>query len=150
MPYLKPLNTRRVKEIQDRVQEHFGTMLPEDAIWYYHTKQNDVYILTNAAKEVDFESLRVNNCGLYVANMDREIRLSIEGSQLIGPDATKNVVDLSYEEMRSWLRGEDIPVEHADAFVLVRCGTDYCGCGKVKAGTLLNYVPKGRRVQSKD
>ena len=79
------------------------------------------------------------------------LRLSIEGSQIMGPYAKKNVLELSKEASRDWLKGRDLAVEtDCSGFVIVKSGDDFMGCGKVKDNKLLNFVPKIRRIVCED
>ena len=76
------------------------------------------------------------------------IRLSIEGSQIVGLKAAKNVVDLDEEETKRWFKGEDLEKECKDCsgFVVLRHKNDFLGTGKYTNGKILNYVSKTRRV----
>ncbi|MBI4140217.1 hypothetical protein HY485_00100, partial [Candidatus Woesearchaeota archaeon] len=100
--------------------------------------------------QIDFSKLRINSIGLYFAEFrNNELRLSIEGSQIIGPKATKNVVELNNDELKQWLRGEDLEKEcDENGFVIIKHGNDYLGCGKIKEGKVLNFVPKARRLMN--
>lgn len=156
MAHLAALNTRRVKEINAAVEERWGAAFSTDDIWYLHDKDQDVFLLSAMAKQVDFEHLRINNLGLYILNLDSggRPRLSIEGSQLLGPKATRNVITLDDVQARNWVRGEDMDMsslaDEPTGWFLVRSSKDWMGSGLVKEGRLLNFVPKARRVQSKD
>ena len=86
---------------------------------------------------------------MYFCEIDNKgIRLSIEGSQIIGPKATKNIVELSEEETRKWFKGEDIEKEcnNCNDFVILKRKNDFLGNGKYATGRILNYVGKTRRV----
>jgi NOL1/NOP2/fmu family ribosome biogenesis protein len=152
MAYVTPLNTKKIKELSSKLTERFGVTFSKDYLWYVHTKKKDIYLLSKKAKEISLDSLRVNNLGLYVANLDNHdiIRLSIEGSQLLGPKATKSVIELDKNQLRTWLRGEDMPYEYENGYVIIKSGKDFCGCGRIKDNILLNFVPKGRRIRSRD
>ena len=80
-----------------------------------------------------------------------ELRLSIEGSQLIGKAAKKNVVEISDCQVKKWLFGNDIEIGTAcEGFVIVRNKNDFLGTGKIKDGVLLNFIPKTRRIHTGD
>ncbi|MEA3430498.1 MAG: hypothetical protein U9R08_04455, partial [Nanoarchaeota archaeon] len=75
------------------------------------------------------------------------IRLSIEGSQLVGPKAQKNIAKINNEQAQKWIRGEDIKIKQEfEGFVIIKHETNYIGSGKFKEGTILNFVPKVRRL----
>mgnify|MGYP006276322919 CR=1 FL=1 len=142
------LNKKQAKHINAQIQKRWGASFDTDYT-YLHGKDK-IFITTRDLAKIPFDSYRVNSCGLYIAEYrNNEIRLSIEGSQLIGPQAETNVVDLPTEQAWEWMRGKDIETSHPDeGFVIIRCGEDYLGSGKVKDGRILNYVPKTRRIQS--
>lgn len=89
---------------------------------------------------------------MYIGEFKKgELRLSIEGSQLIGPHAKKNVVELDRNELRQWLRGEDLIKEvKEEGYVIMKSNNDFVGCGRVKEGKILNFVPKARRLLVSD
>ena len=58
--------------------------------------------------DIDFSKINVNSLGLYFANIEKELRLSIEGSQLIGPSSTKNILEVNETKLNSWISGKDI------------------------------------------
>jgi NOL1/NOP2/fmu family ribosome biogenesis protein len=88
---------------------------------------------------------------MYFCEIDRQgIRLSIEGSQIVGPKAVQNVVEISEEEAKRWLKGEDLEKECKDCngFVILKHNKDFLGNGKYKNGRILNYVGKARRISA--
>jgi len=139
------LNSREVKKVQKAFQEQWGATIERDVAFI--RKNTRIFIISKDFSKVDTDKIRVDALGLYIADeMNDGFRLSIEGSQLIGPRATKNVVELNEDETRNWFRGEDIIVEHEDAFVIVKHDKDFIGSGKIKKNRLLNFVPKIRRI----
>jgi len=87
---------------------------------------------------------------MYFCEIDNKgIRLSIEGTQIIGQKATKNVVELNEEETKKWFKGEDLDKECKDCsgFVILKHKNDFLGNGKYSNGKILNYVGKVRRVK---
>jgi len=102
--------------------------------------------------EIDIEKIRINSIGLYFGEtFHNEIRLSIEGSQLIGKDCTKNILELNEKESKEWLKGIDIDKEVEDrGFVIIKHDKDFLGCGKAVESKILNYVPKNRRLRVSD
>lgn len=169
---LKVLNAREKKEINKRINEQWGCELDKSLVFMLSNK-NKLYVAEKDIGLVDFDRLRVDNIGLYVCTVsEKEIRLSIEGSQLLGKIAKKNVVEITKEEVRQWLRGEDLRTdvkttetnkivekgketekekgrvekERGTGFVILKYGNDFVGCGKITEKGILNFVPKVRRV----
>lgn len=147
MQKLKPLNSKEKKSIYALLEAQWGFCRTLPYI-FFESEKSRIYLACEDIAGVDFSLLRVNSVGLYFGELVPEgIRLSIEGSQIIGPEAKKNIVDISREELLCWLRGEDLQKD-GEGFVLIRRQADFCGCGKAKAGKILNYVPKTRRIGS--
>ncbi len=86
---------------------------------------------------------------LYFGRIESDgLRLSIEGSFLVGPRATKNVVVLDDRRAMKYLSGESVEInEDVHGWVIVRWRDYYLGSGKGVGGLLLNYVPKERRLR---
>jgi NOL1/NOP2/fmu family ribosome biogenesis protein len=87
--------------------------------------------------------------GLYLGELGPSgIRLSLDGSQLIGPHATKQIVSLTPAQAEAWLRGESIDIKDSHrGYVIVRHQSDILGCGSLFGGRLHNFLPKDRRPQ---
>ena len=144
---MKILNTRDVKEIIKLIESQWGAKLKLDLAFLQ--KKEKIYVITRDLGNIDYSLLRINNVGLYFGQVrNNEIRLSIEGSQIVGPLANKNVLKVSDQEFESWISGEDLEVNSKNhAFVLLKHNNDFVGCGKHIGNKVLNNVPKGRRVQ---
>ena len=142
------LNSKAVKKIMVELKEQFCF---DDKLDYsfLKSKKDKIFILN---KEVDFlphESLRIDALGLYFGKYYNDgFRLSIEGSQLIGPKCSCNVVVLSQEQKHAWFRGEDISLDMENGFVILKSGDDFLGCAKVKGFVALNSVPKARKLKT--
>ncbi|NJE01373.1 hypothetical protein [Thermococcus sp. JdF3] len=88
--------------------------------------------------------------GVYFGRVESDgIRLSIEGSFLVGPKATKNVVELDDGRAKRYLAGESVEIEDKElhGWVIVRWRFYYLGSAKAKEGRLINYVPGERRLR---
>lgn len=148
MPELKILNNREIKEILEIIENQWGAKLKLD-YGFLRNSKNRVFIISKDIARIDTSKLRLNSAGMYFCEMDKKgIRLSIEGSQLIGEKATKNIVELNEEETRKWFKGEDLEknCENCNGFVILKHKDDFLGTGKYANGKVLNYVSKARRV----
>ena len=143
----KVLNSKEVKEIRHILERQYGAG-EKLAYSFLLTGNNDIYVANQSIKSLDFKSVRINTIGIYFGELkDDEIRLSIEGSQIIGPLAKKNVFDTDSKIGRMWMYGLDIPCkEEFNEFVIIKSGNDFMGAGRYKEGKILNHVPKGRRI----
>ncbi len=152
MKQLRILNTRDVKRLQQLLGEQHGGAMPADVAFLQDYK-NHIFLVTRDVMRVDLEQLRLNSLGLYVGEMNAygELRLSIEGSQLLGVHATRNVRELDAEQVRAYFRGEEITLDPSQQpggqpFLLLKYRNDFLGAAKCKGGKLLNYLPKVHRT----
>ncbi|MEM4268018.1 MAG: hypothetical protein QXK37_04275 [Candidatus Woesearchaeota archaeon] len=140
------LNSKETKKIKMYLKEQYGFSGKLDYIFLLSSKDK-IYLISRDFERIDTEKLNIDTLGLYFATKMPELRISIEGSQIIGPYCKKGIVDIDAINARKWLSGEDVPIESKETgFLLVRHGKDFMGSGKVKDGTLLNFVPKTRRL----
>jgi NOL1/NOP2/fmu family ribosome biogenesis protein len=141
------LNNRQVREIDTMIGEQWGGSLPTD-LAILRSGTDRFSVVTKEALSIDDKALRIDSIGLYFGTLEKgELRLSIEGSQIVGKTAQHHIIDIDDVGMMAWLRGTDLPTESVEkGFLLVRHGHDFLGCGKVKDGKLLNFYPKSRRI----
>ncbi len=148
MDTLKILNTREIKDIKARIKSQWDADFVTDYAFLRSIKDK-LFIVNRDIGDFDFSKLNIKGVGLYFGEFKvSEIRLSIEGSGIVGPLAKKNIIDIDEKNLEIWMKGEDIAVENKDitGFVIIKNKNDFLGCGKYKEGRILNYVPKERRA----
>jgi len=147
MTAFESLNTKQVKQILALLEKQWGFAEKLD-YQFFVSKKEALYIAQRSVGEFDFTKVRVNSIGMYFGEMkDNRLRLSIEGAQLIGPHAIKQVLELDDAQAVQWMNGQNIESAFfLTGAVIIKHGTDYLGSGQVKDGILFNYVPKVRRL----
>lgn len=147
MNNLHILNSRERSQLFALLRQQFGFTGSLDYVFLQHQDGN-IFISNRSLFDLDFSALRVNSIGLYFGELKPDgLRLSIEGSQIIGPGATKNIITLPDAQKELWMKGESITYDKKETgFVLVQHMSDFLGSGKLVQGKLLNYVPKARRL----
>ncbi|MFW6311550.1 MAG: methyltransferase RsmF C-terminal domain-like protein [Nanoarchaeota archaeon] len=151
MAKLKFMNTKEKKNLFQILEDQFGFIKIEKLDYeFLINEKNKIYILNKEIRKVDFENLKMSSMGLYIGELyQNEIRLSIEGSQLIGPFAKKNIIEITPEEEIKWIKGEELTSTlDTKNYVIIKSENDYFGCGKIKENRLMNYVPKTRRLST--
>ena len=151
MANLKILNSKQLKLIKQIVKKQFDC----DYAFDYMVMQNPdqkIYLMNKEYKNIDDSKLKINSLGMYFGQVKNgELRLTIEGSQILGPIAKKNVIEINDGLLKLWIRGHDIEVDNSEnGFFIVKHKNDYIGSGKLKQGVLLNFISKIRRIYSKD
>ena len=140
--------SRELKVFLQLVERQYGKVPPLFSEVAFVQSKERIFIVTRDLDKINLKNIRINSLGLYIAEVKGEqLRLSIEGSQLIGPHAIKNVCELTRPQLEQWFKGEDVKLEGTyEGFVILKHGNDYLGSGKFKEGYILNFVPKARRL----
>jgi len=148
MPQLKILNNREKKDVLKIIEKQWNAKLKLEYVFLKNNK-NRIFIVIKDIDKIDFSKLRVNSIGMYFCDLENEIRLSIEGSQIVGPKATHNVVEINDEQTKKWLQGNDLEFKgDYSGFLIIKNNNDFLGTGKYKDGKVLNYISKSRRVNT--
>jgi len=138
MQDLRVLEKKNKKTFLQLLKKQFGF---EDKLDYAYltNNKNKIFIVNRDIAEIDLNKIRINSAGLYIAEFkNNEVRLSIEGSQLIGKKAKKNIIELNEKQAREWLKGKDIELKAKEkGFVILKHNKDYLGSGKVKEDKIL-------------
>jgi NOL1/NOP2/fmu family ribosome biogenesis protein len=155
MEQLRILNKKEVKKILLLLRERFGCE-PDFDFGMLKSSSGKLYIVTKEISKLDYKKFRISRTGIYFADYEEKfknnkIRLSIEGAQIIGAIANKNVLEIEESQLRKWFFGEDLAIKNAsnvsNGFVILKYNNDFVGCGLLKQGVLKNYVPRERRAK---
>lgn len=144
---LKLFSNKEKKLLLKQLREQFDFSGKLD--YSFFINQDKKIFIFNRDAEIDFSKIRVNSLGFYFANIENSIRLTIEGSQLIGPCSKKNILDVDEFQLQDWIHGNDIETDKKfEGFVLIKNKNDFYGTGKYKEGKVINFVPKERRLKN--
>jgi NOL1/NOP2/fmu family ribosome biogenesis protein len=142
------LNSKEKKDFYAKLKEQWGIDFSTQHGLLKNSEEK-IYVMNSSISTVDVGKLRINSLGLYIAEWKNSLRLSIEGSQLLGSLAKKNIIEISKDDAGRWLMGEDLNTsENIKGYAIVKCGKDYLGSGHVKYGIITNFVGKNRRVSA--
>lgn len=146
------LSKKEVKRFLEKVEEQWGTNLEREYL-FFKNKKRKIYVVNREFTQIERDKLRINSVGLYFCEVTEkgDVRLSIEGSQILGPTAGKNVLVVDEKQAKEWLYGEDVAYEGESAgFVILKYENYFIGCGKHKEGYISNHVSKNRRIGTKN
>lgn len=146
------LSKKEIKHLLERVEEQWGASLDGEYLFFKNNKRK-IYIVNKEFAQIERDKVRVNSIGLYFCEVTEkgDIRLSIEGSQLLGPTATKSVLEVDEKQAKEWLYGEDVAYPgESTGFVILKFGSYFIGCGKHKESYISNHVSKNRRIGTKN
>ena len=144
---LEVLNSKATKEIMRMIDEQFGIIHKFDFAFTKNSKDK-IYVINRDVEKISFDKLRIDSAGLYLGTIQPDgFRPSIEGSQILGKLAKKNVVEINLEQKHEGMKGNDIDMPGEDTrIVLLKWKKDFVGSGKIKNEILLNAIPKSRRL----
>ena len=148
---LKILSKKEAERIIESIKDRFGINELKELTENYGfliSNNNRVYLISKDISNIDISKLNMNSIGMYFCDINEDVILSIEGTQLIGNKATKNIIELDEEQMKEWLLGRDIEIsENHEGSVILKYKEDFLGCGQIKENKILNFVAKNRRIK---
>jgi len=98
-------------------------------------------------------NIRIVTIGLHIARAEGAIKPTTNLFQVFGDRITKNVVQLEKDQVKDFVRGNDILLHdvtgQSDGYVHVRYLDYDLGCAHLKGKNLKNMVPKAKRIELK-
>ena len=92
--------------------------------------------------------IQEKHSGIYFGTIERDgLRLSIEGSYIVGKVAKKGILEVNEEKAIEWMKGKDIDGD-VIGYVILKWGNYYLGCGKGNGNRIRNFIPKNRRIKN--
>lgn len=154
MTFLKVLNQKEKKEIETRLSEQFGI----DNIPGLIVKRGEerLFIFSGDFSEEDIKKLEasapIERVGIYFARIiGDDIKLSIEGTNMLKNQINKNIFELNDEQLEEWMMGQDLQIKTGEKGLLViKHNNDFLGCGKASEEKIGNFIPKSRRLRYKE
>lgn len=150
---LKIFNSKEKEEIEKKLKESFGIekipgeiiKLGEERIFLFQGSLNENQI--KEIKEIAF----IERMGIYFAKEEREeIRLSIEGTQILKKQINKGIFEMNEEQKDDWIKGRELNISTGKKqFLVMKYKEDFLGCGKASAEKITNFIPKTRRLREK-
>lgn len=154
MNYLKILNNKEKKEIENKLNAQFGIKNIPGMI--VQKGKEKLFLLTtnftsNEIRKIE-QTAFIERAGIYFAKiMNDKIRLSIEGTQILKNQITKNIYELNKEESQKWMMGQELPIQTGKKdFLVIKYKEDFLGCGKASELKIGNFIPKQRRLKIKN
>lgn len=86
--------------------------------------------------------------GLYLMkNENNEIRINFDALPILASKIKKNVLEISEEQLKDWLKGNNLFVSIPEGVYAIKYKNNFLGCGKSNGSVLFNYTPKDRRIR---
>ena len=143
------LNKKEIGFILEKIKEQFGLSELKLDYVFLKNKENKIFIANKDLDRIDLKRLRINSIGLYFCKIEKNwIRLTVEGSQIVGKLAKTNILELNKNQLKEWITGNNVDVKGLEnSCVIIKHINDYFGSGLVKENILINYFPKTRRLK---
>ena len=154
MTYIKILNPREKAEIEKQLEKQFGIKQIPGMI--VQRGEERLFLFSGSFSEKDIEKLEtcafIERMGVYFAKIiGNDIRLSIEGSQILKKQITKNIFELNSKEAEEWMMGRELPIKTGKhGFLIMEHDSDFLGTGKASEEKIGNFIPKNRRLKERN
>jgi len=151
--FLNILGSKEKKFVINQLSSQFGISCGDflKEFMILKNNKNKLFLTTSNEKDKKFRIPRLEKAGMYFAtiNKDSSLRLSLEGTQLVGKQATEHILDLDSHQAENWLKGFDFNFETVeDGFYLLKYKEDFLGCGLIRQNKMFNFLPKTRRLKN--
>ena len=117
---------------------------------FFKQRRNKIFIVEKQIYEFIKKNRLMENIlkfGIKIGTLQKNCFIfNVEGAQIFGKYAKKNVIEIDNKKMKEWLKGYDIELDVKDGVYIIKNGDYILGCGKVKNKILKNRVPKERRI----
>jgi NOL1/NOP2/fmu family ribosome biogenesis protein len=153
------LNKNEKEVIQSLLRKQFGGKITIPGMLVKRGAER-IFLFQGSLDEKQIRNLedwtQIERVGLYFAKIFQDkqgkehIRLSIEGSQILGNQITENIFELDDELAQKWMQGEELNIKTGKkGFLLMKHKNDFLGTGKASEEKIGNFIPKSRRLKSK-
>lgn len=151
---IKILNFKEREKIKKKLNEGFGiNKIPGELI---KKGEEKIFLFQGNLNEKQLRDIEkiafIERMGVYFAKEEREeIRLSIEGTHLLKDQIDKNIFEMNEEQKSNWMKGRELNISTGKhQFLVMKYKEDFLGCGKASAEKITNFIPKTRRLKSRD
>jgi len=144
-----------VRSLCTEINGIFSSSLDLTGFAVFSNNKNRIFVSTSLVESFLKLHLNIEKAGLYFASRTHagEIRLTIEGSQVVFQSANKNIFHADKNQIMELVRGIDIDYSDSmktleNGFVLVVYENDCYGCGRFTGKKIVNYVKKSNRIKN--
>ena len=146
-------NKHETHEMLKKLNEQFGINEIPGSIVMKGSERMFFYTGSFGKDEIEAIETKIfiERIGIYLGKIEEGgIRLSIEGTQILGSQITKNFFEISEEQAEQWMKGHELNVKTGlRGFVVIKCKSDFLGTGKASEEKIGNFIPKNRRLREK-
>lgn len=153
---MKILTESEKKKIEKKLNEQFGIkeipgqilMLGAERLFFFSGEINNEEL-----KNIELIA-PIDKVGVYFAKLiDEDIKLTIEGTQLLKSQISKNIFEINDKQAEEWMMGRELNISTGiKGFIVIKNKetNDLLGCGKASENKITNFIPKSRRLKSRE
>ena len=147
------LNQKQTDEIAKSLKEQFGVNEIPGRIM--KLGEEKLFLFTGSASDDEIKILEeiapVERLGVYFAKLIRnDVKLSIEGTQVLKGQIKKNILEIDEEQARGWMEGKELYIKTGKRnFLVMKYKDNFLGCGKASEEKIGNFIPKNRRLKER-
>ena len=151
------LSNQETQEIFSKLKWQFGIQkLHENSILIKIGRER-IFLFNGDFSDEQIKNLEkitfIERIGIYFAKIfspTNEIKLSIEGTQILKNQITKNIFKLNEGQLNDWMLGKELNIKTGlKGIIVIKHQDDFLGCGKASENKIGNFIPKSRRLRSK-
>ena len=150
---LKILKENEIRHLERIIEKNYGSGINLSKFLVFESGiDKKIWIASKTVSRIDLNKINVSLVGMYFGKIKRndKIHLSIEGSQIVGKNATKNIIDVDVNDAEKFLSGESLEIDKKencdyDNFVILKSGNDILGSSLLTEKGIKNLIPKSRR-----
>jgi NOL1/NOP2/fmu family ribosome biogenesis protein len=139
--------------IQNKLKEHWGIKKEATDKMEFFKRKDDLWITTKAAKTNEHfqkKGIKINNIGMRAIrnSFTKSPKVTTNFVQLIDKEITKNIKELTKEELEKYTKGEDLERdENLEGFCILKYNNRAIGVGLIQQDRIKNQIPKSRRIK---
>lgn len=147
---------RESDEIKRKLNEQFGiNKIPGILV---RKGKERIFLFQGETEEKELEKIdevvEIERAGIYIGKIFEptgEIRLSIEGTQILKDEIKKNIYELdSQEDYEKWMNGQELNIQtNLRGIIIIKYNNEFLGSGKASQDKIGNFIPKSRRLKIK-
>jgi NOL1/NOP2/fmu family ribosome biogenesis protein len=150
---MKILDKEEVESIERTVEKNYGTEVNLRKFLVLKTFEEKIWLVTKDLMGIDFDKLQINSIGMNFGKLKRndKINLTVEGSQMVGAKATKNICILNEVNAQKFMQGSDVKPDkeincECHNFSIIKFGEDILGSSLLTEDGIKNLLPRSRRI----
>jgi NOL1/NOP2/fmu family ribosome biogenesis protein len=148
---MKPISSSQKKKIVKQLNDKFGISKIPHLLLQFGKEKIRFYSGSLSKDELIRldKNIRIENIGLYALKNEKEItRLTLDGTQLLKNQISKNILEINESQAKDWMQGNDLSFKLDRELKIIRYDNEFLGSGKSTGERITNFVPKKRRIRN--